>query len=325
MVLLRNILLSICFVITASCGESREEEADSRMVSAEHLLTVGDCDAALKKLQSFPARPEEARYVKLLASAYACKGEYTTTALIGELETLFSAGIGANFISSLTTMATSQTNDGPINRDYAEIFLAINALLFSGQTSTSENPSAAFRAEDFNTNESDEINSFLFYLILTEIGKYFYHYGDTDNAGAKGGQGNHLCMMSYSAIGNIAAVLGLGATGSCTATGQSGSPDLKPTGGSAVNVSRACQAIVLFNNFYDIIPNLALGSLDGIDLSGLEAALDALFTTLLAAGGLTDTTITQIRSVSICETQFAANTDDLEIYFANIFEPLHSL
>jgi hypothetical protein len=325
MVLLRNLILCLSLVLVTSCGENREEEADSRMVSAEHLLTIGACDAALAKMQSFPARPQDARYVKLLASAYACMANYTTTGLINDLQNLFSGGIGANFISSLTTMSISQTNDGPTNRDYAETFLAINALLFSGQTSTSENPSAAFRLEDFNTTESDEINSFLFYLILTEVGKYFYHYGDTDNAGAKGGQGNHVCMMSYSAVGNIAAILGGGVTGSCTATGQTGSPDLKPTGGSAVNVNRACQAIVLFNNFYDIVPNLALGSLDGVDLSSLQTALDALFTTLLAAGGLTDTTITQVRSVSICESQFAANTNDLEIYFANIFEPLHSL
>jgi hypothetical protein len=297
------------------------------MVSAEKLLTDGNCDAALDKMQSFPARPEDSRYVKLLASAYACKADYTTAKLIDDLQTLFSAGIGANFISSLTTMSLAQTNDGPLDREYIQLFLGINALLYSGQTSTVENPSAANRIADFNTTQADEINSYLFYLLLTELGQYFFHYGDTDNAGSKGGLGNHLCLMSYDNVAgsNIPAILGVGATGSCTATGQTGSPDIRATTGNSININRACQGIVLFNNFYDTFPNIALGSLDGVDLSTLETALDLVFTNLLAAGGLTDTTIVDMRSVTLCEAQFASNTDDIQIYFANVFETLHSL
>ncbi|EQC50564.1 hypothetical protein [Bacteriovorax sp. DB6_IX] len=326
MVLLRKIITCISlFTLTLSCGKSADEVAESRMVSVEKLLTDGNCSEALSKINSFPARPEDARYVKLKASAYACKADYTTASLITDLKDLFSAGVSANFISSLTTMSLAQTNDGPINSSYTNLYTAIEALLFSGDTATTENPTASNRIADFNTTEADEINSYLFYLLLTEMGKYFYYYGDTDNTGAKGGKGNHLCLMSYDNVGNIAAILGAGATGSCTATGQSGSPDLRASAAASINVNRACQGIVLFNNFYDTFPNIALGSLSGVDLSSLQTVLDTGFTTLLSVGGLTDSSIVDMRSVELCESQFATNTDDIQIYFANVFETLHSL
>ncbi|OIQ20873.1 MAG: hypothetical protein BM556_02720 [Bacteriovorax sp. MedPE-SWde] len=318
MVLLRNLFIAFILIATTSCGQSKEEEADARMVSAENLLTRGQCDEALSKMTSFPARPDDARYVKLLASAYACKAGYTTTSFFTELENT-NLGTGADLLSIFTTFTQAQTNTGPLDRDYIYMFKAINTLLFSGTVSTAENPAAAFRAQDFTTEKADEINSFLLFLSFVELGKYFYHYGTTDSTGVKGGAGAAVCMHSYANIANINVVLGAGASGSCTAAGQAGHADLND--GGDIHLERACQGIVLFNNFKDVLLNLTFSS-SAIDLSDLIDDINTAFAALLT--DVSDSSIAEVRSVSLCEANFATNNNDLQIYFAYIFEILHS-
>lgn len=321
---MKKIILFTLLIFVISCGQTNDEKAENAMVSAENFLTNGDCDGALTKINSIDARPRDARYVKLRATAYACKAGYTTTEFF--LDDLTNINVGAEFLSSLATFSSAQEMDSADDRDYANIYTAINTLLFSGNVGSSDNPSASLRIDDFNTQEAEEINSLLMYLLMVELGKYFYYYGNTDSTGVKGGgTGSNDCLFSYTDgtlgnVTNIDTVLAVSG-GACNTSGLTGHPDLTD-GTNNIDVDRACEGIVLFNNFRDVIANITLGSITDVDLSGLSTAIDTFFTFLLS--DITDTTLATVRNLDTCKADFATNTDDLEIYFAYVFETLHS-
>jgi hypothetical protein len=120
---------------------------------------------------------------------------------------------------------------------------------------------------------------------------------------------------------DLSTYLGTGATGSCTAV-NTGHPDLGSQG--SLNVKRLCQGVVLLNNFFEILPEV-INSASGVDdlsvLSTITAPIDLAKAAILVAKTSTRNVL-NVLSQSRCETENATSTDDLEVYFAFLFETL---
>ena len=90
-----------------------------------------------------------------------------------------------------------------------------------------------------------------------------------------------------------------------------------------MNVSRACRAITLFNAFFDTFENITVSSIGEDDL---QTVFDAINTLLDNAGtyGFSDSSILSVTSQTLCETNFASNDRDLQLFFGFVFEALHN-
>ena len=170
----------------------------------------------------------------------------------------------------------------------------------------------------------------MFYLIVNQLGSYFYFYGNTNSTGVKGGGDivGQNCLYSYNIDGGGAIDTALTAYlsndntgGACNSVGLTGSSQL--TNGAVMNVSRACRAITLFNAFFDTFENITVASIGEDDL---QTVFDAINTLLDNAGtyGFSDSSILSVTSQTLCETNFASNDRDLQLFFGFVFEALHN-
>ena len=323
---MRLCYLSLLFLLIISCGASKEEEVERALVSASNALTKSDCDAAINSLASVSYQTDNAEYVKLYASAYACLAGYKTTTFFDQDITKIS---GSNILSEFTTFTLAQRNEsGVIDASFQNMQTAIDALMYSSGIPDSTNPTSALRSEQFSNAETAEINSLLFYLLANQLGSYFYFYGNTNSTGVKGGGeiANQVCLYSYDIDPGtnpvLTAYLAADSTGgSCNSTGLVGSSQLED--GSVMNVSRACRGITLFNALFDTFENITISSIGEDDLSTVFTGLEDI---LEEAGdyAFTDNSILSITSQTLCETNFASNDRDLQLFFAIVFEALHN-
>ncbi len=325
MKVIRYIVFLLCLI---SCGASKEEEVDGAKTSAENFLTLGQCNDALDVLNGVGYQNEDSDFLKLYASAYACRTDYLTTTFFADDITKIDTD---NLLSSLTTFTYSTGSEGSGSTDYINMQTAIDTLLYAGGLSTAANPSSVDRSDYFSSSDLAEINSLALYLVLNQLGAYSYFYGNTNATGVKGAgdaSENSVCFFSYDVDGGgsidtaiDSALSGNG--GSCTGTGLQGKSEL--TSGGEIDVEAACEGIVLINNFRDLLANVALGSISDVDLTDVDSYFEDAFDSLSAAGiSFDDSTIITVKSQEKCEDDFATNYRDLQIYFAFIFELLHN-
>ncbi|MDD0853804.1 hypothetical protein HBN50_11900 [Halobacteriovorax sp. GB3] len=316
------IVLIISSILLCSCGKTKQEEIDAELVSAEIDLTRGDCEAALSKLTGIDYQNSNAHFLKLLASAYACKAGYSSITFFSDDLPLIDA---ASLLSSFATFSTSDSMDSPTEEDYINIQSAINVLLYAGGIATTTNPTSTLRSSSFTSKESAQIHSLLMFLIMVNMGQYTYFYGNTSSTGVKGGgSGSNDCFMTYDATisdlfdgdpGDVDA-------GNCDNAADTGHPNLD---NGTVNIERACEGVVLMNNFFEVFPEVISGALgddfdvlDSISITDLKS--DAS-TALGVAGKGTD--ILSTTSQSVCESDIS-DEDTFRYFFVMFFELLHN-
>ncbi|PIP94787.1 MAG: hypothetical protein COW00_18585 [Bdellovibrio sp. CG12_big_fil_rev_8_21_14_0_65_39_13] len=290
-----------------SCGASNEQKIKNSIEVANNLLSTRKCDEAIRELESVGQQTSNPRWLITYSSAYACKGGFSEPSFFAnDLAKISSANDG--LIGSLTLFSTSST-DGPFSTEYANLQRALEILLYPAGLTTSSHTS---RLTKFTTSELSNMEVVAFYIALTQMGRYFYYYGDAGPTGTKGGGGApNTCLATYTDGAAITAIDVL-ATDSCNSGTNLGHTDIE-TGVAATRQTRMCHGIVLFNNFIDLISNLTFSGAN----TGSLSALGAVFTTLCetAMGGAVP--ICSVKDQTSCE---AATNADVEGYFAKVLE-----
>jgi hypothetical protein len=314
--MLKKILLLI-LISTAlvSCGATDEEEVEDAIFHAQQLLTSGLCTEAIEALLKIPYQPTNSTYLKTLASGQACLGGYNTTVFFAsDLSKLGTAQTA--FLGSLATFSTSNMTETN-SSNYQNILNAIKTLTLAGAVAES---SYAGRSAALGASKNKNVSVFALYTILVELGKFLNFYGNADDTtGIKGtgGQSN-VCYFNYT---NVTAVAAVSATtsGSCdhpgSATGHTSlvlpaNPDTR---------ERACEGIVLFNNFLDIIANLTFSGTNSGDLNNLKSITNAC----TSIPGI-NTETCDVKTVSSCVSNAVDITDiQFELFYSVIFENMH--
>ena len=123
------ILLSISLF---SCGKSVDEKTASAVLSANIHLSKGNCQAAINVLEANGRQDHDAHYLKVLASAYACRSGFsavsffaTDLAVTGTPAPLGGASI---YSTSLVTTTSPMQNSS----SFSDLQKAINILLYAG-------------------------------------------------------------------------------------------------------------------------------------------------------------------------------------------------
>ncbi len=321
-VLVRNLILISSIFVLFSCGQTSDEKRKSAILTAKNYLTLRECDKALETLAHVGIDNKNARYLQTLSSAYACKADYSEPVFYGK-NLLLVDSTSTGFLGSLTKFNTSKIS-APDDPSFVLLQTAIDTLLYAGGLVT---PSSAGREDVFEENDAGDINAQLLYMLLTQLGKYFYFYGNANPTDGIKGTGTSLngnsngytntCLYTYVQATSLAAIA-QGITGSCTVANNTGHP-LIVNASSTTKVKRMCQGIVLFNNLIDVITNMDFPSSAGsIDTVG--STLQTTLTTLCSFAQ--SSTICTIKSQSQCEEDFASDLNSLESFFAIIFENL---
>lgn len=328
-------LIFVLCTFLISCGQESEEKTAEAVLSARNFLTKKNCEKALSAILEDAGSDTDAAYLTTLASAYACKGGYSTTKFFTDDISLFSS-VNNSVLGGLTKFSTSSSMDAPDNEEYENLQLAIDTLLYSGGLSASKNPTSVKRTEKLDVDDAGNIDAFLMYLIMAQLGKYLYFYGDSSSTGLKGsGAGSNGCLFPYDGSINIKtnfpapldnATLGailaspIPDTGSCT-TAADGHPDMTSLS-STVETKRLCQGVVLMNNFLDIFPKvLSRISYDDLDvLNNVEGLINTAKNNIyVSVAGDMDSTFA-ITSQEKCEADYAVDNTKLQVYFVALFE-----
>jgi hypothetical protein len=318
------IILLFIFGLT-SCGKTSEEAVRDALISAELALNYNRCDDAIEGLEAVGRQPENSRYIKTLATAYACRAGYSTLQF-------FANDIGKTAdpapLGGMTLYSTSRTTvTFPLTEDssFRDMQTAIDLLLYAGGIPVSKNPSITERAKYFTAAQAGEINALLAYLVMVQMGKLMKVYGDTDSAGLKGGGSlSNTCFADYTGGGinpAITAYLATSSTGSCTNAATTPNSQLAST--VTTLRKRLCEGVILMNTFLNVLPGVitaaggtTLGSLDAIDdqIEGYKNQLLAIDSTYAP----TITVLSQYK----CENDPDITLDTLNSFYAIFYESL---
>jgi len=175
--------LALFFV---GCGADAERKREDAILSGQIFLDKLQCQQAIEVLEEAGRDSLNVVYMKTLASAYACRAGYNTPSF---------------FTDDLPNISNSGSVIGsaPDNDSFDDLQTAIDLLLYAGGLDSAKDPTIQRRAIAMKADEAEEVNAYLLFLILDQMGRYFYHYGDADSNGVKGGRdsGGNECLANY--------------------------------------------------------------------------------------------------------------------------------
>ena len=315
----------LILALTLLIGCSQEDELERAIHSARVYLSSKQCQKAISTLEGVTADNTNAKYVQTLSSAYACRADYSTPVFYG---TNVSRINGTNTLGSLTTFTTS-VMVGPNDADYEDLQTAIDLLRFAGDIRI---PTSSERAKVFSDDDASNINLQLWYMLVTQIGKYVFYYGNADpTTGTKGGGNilngnpnnlNNDCFYSYNPSDVVleAGLVALLPAGSCTAANYQTSGHIKLLQLPNTNtVTRMCQGVILFNAFIDVLLNTVIPD-DANELADLSSIFSTACTSFAEFTG----DICNVNKLSDCEDDYAVapGSDQLQAYFFLVYEQL---
>lgn len=308
-----------------SCGKETQTQVDDAIFLANKLLSTRQCQAAIDLLEDVGQQPTNYNYVIAYASAYACKGGYSTLDLIkNDIDLVGSPSELGGFT------LFSSSGDFSTSGKYTSLKQAIQILISSANgLNPAANSTYTDRLGLHQRLGALEIETLLVLTSMVQSGRFLREHGNTNAAGEKGLGGNgNLCLMSYSNVPfdagpftDMTDFLTSGSTGSCN-TLNSGSGGLGTQGN--LDVSRVCEGVVYLNNFFKSLENF----LDNVGTGDLADALnlvkDAIETARLLLLTVKPGTIDVINTTSQlkCVQDFTGNTDPLEVWYAVMIETL---
>lgn len=301
-----------------SCGDiSDQERVDNAISLANQLLTDSDCAGAKQVLDDLGYQNLNAEYLVTYAAAQVCTTGYTTTNLFTNELSKVDSTDSSTILGSLTKFSTSSTS-GSTDGNYETTLAAINTLIYAGGLTS---PSHANRELKFTAQDLQEIEVFAIYLMLTNLGKYFYIHGNTNSNGQKGAldvNDTNDCLADYlTAAGQAARLAAVASISPCNADND-GHSELQS--GATNRQQYMCEGVVMFNNFVDLVTNVSISGSDTSTIQNLNTAVG----TLCDDAGLG--AVCTVKSQSECETTIwdsgGGSGENVELYFVAVFETM---
>ena len=311
---LRLLLGVILLGAVGACSKSPVEEVTDAVDEALNLLsqTTPNCQKAIEVLEKIGRQNKDARYLSILASAYACRGGFSELTLFAEVSTIDSDF--DDFLGSLTMLSEAAETEADSDR-FTDLQTAIDIMLYAGSKAV---PSAVDQKEIFGNRHGGNMNLQTLYMIMIQLGRFARWYGNTDDTGNKGtGPSGNVCFMDYTGAAAVSATSH--ASNACNAA-NAGHPNLDyATVTSAVAQKRLCQGAMLVNNMLDILENTTFSSNSSLgNISNIYAQIEPYITLISADPDMA--AFLENRSQAACVTDAAADDENLQNYFAVVFE-----
>jgi hypothetical protein len=308
---LRSFSILFLILFFSSCAKNPVEEVNSAIDVALTHLSNAECKEAIDVLEASGAEDDNAIYLQVLASAYACKSGFNEISFISDdLAGITTTSTAAIFKSlSIMSLSPETVTDSD---NYVAIRTGINILL---QPELAV-PSQVARDAKFGTRKSSDMAIQTLILNIVNLGKFLNFYGNVSATGVKGGgSAANKCFIDYHDP-RAQALTGV-STGACL-TDVDGHNDLDLS--TADGKRRACEGLMLVTNTIDILDNLDLsGSSTFSKLEDISTQVNTIKTAATAAGlG----TLINMTSQSVCETHLQTPSQllDMEYMYALLFE-----
>ncbi len=308
-----RLILSLIIVLTTfGCGKTDETKTSEAIDIALSYLSDDKCEDAIDVLLDVGMQTQDAVYLQVLASAYACKAQFDEIRFIDvDLKAIDTTSVATIFRSFAIMTTSPETVTDSVA--YSSINEAISVILNSSTTLPSHNS----RVSKFGPRKAGDLSLQTLILSLVNFGKFLRYYGNTNALGVKGtGTGTNSCFINYSDPRASLFISG-GSTGACSSL-TDGHPDLNLT--TVAGRRRLCSPIVALNNVIDILENMDLSSSSSLSILEDVASKVSSFKTAATAAGLAP--VLSLTSQSACDN-FAATPSqllDLEFFTALTFE-----
>lgn len=327
----KPLIFILVLTLFFSCGKNADQKTADAVLSANIALSKGNCQDAINVLEENGRVNSNAVYLKTLSSAYACRAGYSTVTFFASdiSKTVAPAPLGGTttYSTSSATVQSTLQNDSV----FQDLQTAINILLYAGGIPAGTEPTTAERRKHFTASETADIDSQLLYMVLVQLGRYGYFYGDSSATGAKGsGSGSNTCFTSYINAHPTVQTSLSSSGGTCTdiTTRNSGHAQLVevfPVNATdaAIRKVRLCQGVVLLNNVFSLLPNvIASIFVQPADVAAANAAITSIQTarTNLIAADPSTATVLGTLNQSNCEDNSLVTLSNIESYFGLMFE-----
>jgi hypothetical protein len=315
----RSILTLSLLFFFFSCAQTTSEKVSQAIDVALTYLSKDKCQDAIDLLEGAGRQPNNAIYLQVLASAYACRATYSEINFISEITNINTTGAG--FLKSLSILSLSHETQAD-SSSYSDIKTALNILLNDDGVTQ---PSQTNRVTVFGARKAGDLGPQILFMSIVELGKFLNYYGNVDAAGNKGaGPGTSTCFVGYTAANpNTYINGGTNPGGACKSGQRVGNPDLSlAVGALSVTKRRMCEGLVLITNIIDIINNINLaGNSSTSQLASLASVVNT-FKSQAIGFDATLSTLLSTTSQKQCESIVAvsADFDRLQYIYALLFE-----
>ena len=296
-------LIFLFFLI--SCGSSQEEKVASSIDRAQTYLSKGKCDEALNELNE--ARDlENAIYLQVLASAYACKGEVEIVDVITEIQNINTNNVFSELSKKNFASSDNLTNFNHLKKSL-DVILSSTSVVSQGA-----------RDEEFGKRKGQDLGMQLLFYSVIQAAKFTNYFGNTAN-GKKGDHtGSNLCFLEYTTVvANLFdpnPLYTIPATNACQAAGD-GHPELDiatPSGRA-----NACQGVIAINNVLDTLGSLDFGDSQELkvlkDISEKISALKAILISI-------DPSLTYLFDVRGAQDCLDLDDREIELFIFTFYE-----
>ncbi len=333
--------LFVFSVLLLGCGSKSDDDVvEDAILHANILLSSRKCDEAIECLELIGRRQKNAMYLKILASAYACKAGFDEPTLFAtdfpKLTTNIVWGSFTNFTSSAVIKKSNAIA-------FNSMFEAIDILLYAGGIPKTTEPTPDERSNYFSASDALDINAQLMYMSMAAVGTFVRYYGNA-SAGVKGGgtYGND-CFINYKnaislnsrapviTVETFINTLLLPVENACNSKpDDDGHPDLIDSNvgeldsnlsGDVDIVQRLCKGVVFLNTFRQTLADV-ISSFTGDDLSslstvqtGVDSNSDDMLDDRLGMGD-----VNTILSYTNCVADNTSNSDNLQVYYLYMYE-----
>lgn len=305
-------------LMLAGCSSSKEQQVTDAIDEALYYLSKPspDCQKAIDALEDVGNQKNNPRYIQALASAYACRGNFSELNLFADIDAI--SGDFSDILTSLATLEMAQQTEAESD-EFLDVQRAIDVILYSGGKSV---PSALETKEIFGTRHGTNLNMQALYMVLVQLGRFSNWYGSTDSTGKKGlstGVQVPACFFDYEPTALVVATAHGG--GNACSAGNLGNPDLDYTGVTTVVAQRRlCQGAMLMNNLLDLLEHITFPDSDSIgELGELYSTVEPYITALYALDPDMQEFVENLDQTT-CEELVAADDDVIQLYFASLFE-----
>lgn len=313
--LLRIVPILLLFLLLWSCAKAPEEKKEEAIDVALSHLSKGECEKAIKLLEELGRQNDDAVYLQVLASAYACRADFDAIDFLrSDLPSIDSSEL----LKTLALMSLSDESETD-SLAYVDLRKALGVLL---EADGAAQPLHTEREKAFGPRKAGDMSVQILMLSLVQLGKWTNHFGSIGSGGIKGtgDSGTNTCFMSYTTAS--AQAVAASAAGTVCNAPFPGHDDLSLVTDVEDTKRRLCEGMMLITNIMDILDNLDFaGNATLSSLTTIATEVETLRTTLLTADP-TLATILDLTSQSSCETLLdtPAELNKMQLLIANIFE-----
>jgi hypothetical protein len=317
-----RLLVLLSAITLGACSSGTKEKIEDGIDTALYYLSLPtpDCQKAIEELEKIGRQNTNPLYLRTLASAYACRGDYSELSLFADVSKI-SSNV-ASFFGSVTTL-TMAPQTAPEPDAFLDVQSALDILLHAGGQAT---PSYTNLVTLFGERQANNLSMQTIFMLLTQLGRFNYYYGNVNATGQKGlGAGTNNCYYPYPGLIQTTIADSADTGGRCRSTNSPvGHPQLNtatPGLTNAIVNRRLCYGVVIVNNLIDILTNIDFSANDA--LGAIVDLKDTLDDVLSQAQSIPDPdfqAFLEVRSQSACEAILNADNEVGQYYFAAVFE-----